>query len=539
VLSFFFQAGGLADLPGTDDLFYLEFYSPSADSWTRVWSAYVNSTDSAIIEIKGAQQPFDTLKHKFNGLDTLRTKFVYTALEVDPQWLQSGFQFRFVNMVSLTVNVDAPGRSNNADVWHLNFVYLDQSRNVNDTRLPDVGIAVPQHPLTKVYESVPASHLNTSEAQRNLFGDYTIFTITYRNLDLLTRNVKRWFSIRPLYGSNAIATTYGGTSENIFDYQTQTRTFEFNNPYDFSADAEETAFEIRSYLETDTDLTPLGITLRNNDTTTYIQRFHDYYAYDDGSAENGYGLFGANTENGRVAVQFQSYRLDSLRGIYMYFNFAKDSANLKPFKLTVWDDNNGVPGNIIYTHTVARPEVRDSINKYVAYKFAKALPIANRQVFYIGWVQTSETFLNIGFDANRLNGHKNFYALNAFDAWLPSIYDGSLMIRPIFCNPANFPDDYVPPPPPVQQARPTDDYLLYPNPAIDQVNIRNLKAERDMLPPSNTQRIEVYNLRGTLVYSAYTPDGTFSVAALAAGVYIVRIYEDNVVKTSRKIIVAR
>jgi hypothetical protein len=179
------------------------------------------------------------------------------------------------------------------------------------------------------------------------------------------------------------------------------------------------------------------------------------------------------------------------------------------------------------------------MNKFVAYKFTNPLPIARGQIFYVGWIQTSEVFLNIGFDANRLNGHRNFYALNAYDSWSTSIYDGSLMLRPIFCEAQNFPDDFVPPPPPVPIGRSDDDYLLYPNPAIDMVTIRNLKAEREMVLPSITQRIEIYDLRGTLLHSAYTPDATFSVAKLSAGVYVVRIYENNVVKTSRKIIVAR
>jgi hypothetical protein len=401
-----------------------------------------------------------------------------------------------------------------------------------------VGITVPQGPLTKVYESVPASHLNTTEAQRHLFGPTTDFTITYCNLGWSTRNVTRRFSITPLYGSSVAPVNYSGGSENIFDGQTQARTYEFP-PYPFSVDDNDAAFEIRSYLVTDADPAPLRAALRKNDTTTYIQHFHDYYAYDDGSAENGYGLFGAGTESGRVATQFQCYRTDSLRGIYMYFNYAKDGANLKPFKLAVWDDDEGTPGNLIYTHNVTRPEMRDSMNKFVAYKFAKALPIARGQVFYVGWIQTSEVFLNIGFDANRLNGSRNFYALNAVGNWYPTIYDGSLMMRPIFCEAQDFPDDFVPPPTPAPQVRPEDDYLLYPNPAVDQVNIRNLKAEREMLPPSNNQRIEVYDLRGTLKHQEYTPDGTFSVAKLSAGIYIVRIYENNVVKSSRKIIVAR
>jgi hypothetical protein len=329
------------------------------------------------------------------------------------------------------------------------------------------------------------------------------------------------------------------TSENIAEGVLHERSLSYPY-YPFSVNAETAAFEIRSYLRTDNDSDPFRTTLRSNDTTTYIQRFHDYYAYDDGSAENGYGLFGAGTGNGRVAVQFQSYQADSLRGIYMYFNYAKDGANLKPFRLAVWDDNDGVPGNLLYTHTVTRPEVRDSMNQFVAYKFEKALHIARRQVFYVGWIQTSEVFLNIGFDANRRNGHRNFYALNNYDGWYSSIYDGSLMMRPIFCEERNFSDDFVPPPPPPdQQVKSGDDYLLYPNPALDQVTIRNIKAEREMLPSPGNQRVELYDLRGALVHSTYTPDATFSVAKLPAGVYVVRIYENNVIKTSRKIIVAR
>ncbi|MCL2098347.1 MAG: T9SS type A sorting domain-containing protein [Bacteroidales bacterium] len=537
VLSFFFQAGGLADLPGPGDLLYLEFYSPSADTWTRVWTAYVNSTESAVIEIKGADQT-NIVEH---ALSDIKSDFVYTALEVDDLlWLQTGFQFRFVNMVSLTVNLDAPGRSNNADFWHLSFVYLDRSRDVLNKHVPDIGIAAPQSPITKIYESVPASHLNTSEAQRNLFGASTDFTITYRNLGWGTRSVTRHFSIRPLYGSAIAPFNTSGGSENIFDDSTHVRTFNFL-PYTFFADDDATAFEISSYLTTDVEATPLRTALRSNDTTTLIQRFHDYYAYDDGSAENGYGLFGSGTGNGRVATQFQSYRTDSLRGVYMYFNFARDSANLKPFKIAVWeDDGDGMPGELLYSHTVTRPALRDSLNKFVAYKFEKALPVSRNQIFYVGWIQTSEVFLNIGFDANRLNQDKNFYSVNNYDGWLPSIYDGSLMMRPIFCDEAKFPDDAVlPPPPQPAPAQTNNDYLLYPNPAVDMVTIRNLKAEREMSPTAATQRVEVYDLRGTLVHAAYTPDATFSVAALSAGVYVVRIYENNVVKTSYKIIVAR
>lgn len=526
VLSFFYQPGGLGDMPGLLDKLRIEFIAPGMNT-TEVWSATVNMNDSTIIESRVA----DTIIHKLNP------QFVYTAFEVDPAWCKNGFQFRFINDVSLTVNVDVPGRANNADFWHLDFVYLNSGRDVNDTRLPDVGITRPQTHLTVGYSSIPAYHL-TSSAASAAFPENTTFTIAYRNLGMGTQNVYRRFAIRPLYNAAAGTKTYEVGAENIFDDQLQERSFEFE-PYDFSpmdASVTDVAFEISSCLVFDIGNTPLRQALRRNDTTRYVQAFHDYYAYDDGSAENGYGLFGYGTSNGRVAVQFQSVMADSLRGAYMYFNLAKDSANVKSFDIAVWDDNNGVPGNILRREKCNRPALRDSLNGYVAYKFDKPLPVARNQVFYVGWIQTSEVFLNIGFDANTPNKGKNLYALDATGSWYESLYDGALMIRPVFCQPEKFPDDYEPLVPVPGAAAAPDEYFIYPNPASDWVTIRNLSNEAlGIVTPR--QRVEIFDMSGRKHRTGYTDGGMFSVSGLAAGIYILRITENEAVKTSQKIIV--
>ncbi len=533
VLSFFYQAGGLGDIPGQNDSLILEFYAPADNTWTTAWSASADVTGNSIEEINRG----DTLRHTLDILKPLNTQFLYAAVAVDAnQWLQAGFQFRFRNLVSLTINKDAPGRANNADCWHLNFVYLNSGRDISDTRLPDIGIAVPQGPLTINYTSIPAYHLELPAVQAALFSDSV--AITYRNLGWGIRPVTRRISIAPRYGSSAGTETFSGGTENIYDDSTQTRVYEIP-PYDYTPDtgADEVAFAISSFLVIDAENTPLRNALRKNDTTTYIQRFSDYYAYDDGSAENGYGLFGYGTSNGRVAVEFQALRDDSLRGVYLYFNFAKDSANIKPFKLAVWNDNGGLPGTLLYSQEALRPELRDSLNAYVAYKFSKPVHVNRGQRFYVGWIQTTEAFLNIGFDANSPLTAKNFYALDGFGNWYPSAFDGALMMRPIFCRPGSFPADFVPAPAPAN-IKTEDNYLLYPNPASDIVSIRNLTAEEQMTPVAR-QQVEIYDLRGQLLHVYNTPDREFPVGDLAAGIYMVRIIEDNIVKTSRKIIIAR
>jgi hypothetical protein len=526
VLSFFYQPGGLGDLPGLADRLRLEFIAPGRDT-TEVWSAAVNITDSTIIEAR----PADTIAH------TLTAQFVYAAIAVDAAWCRDGFQFRFINDVSLTVNTDVPGRANNADFWHLDFVYLAAGRDVHDTRLPDVGIVQPQTHITLGYSSIPAYHL-TSSAATAVFPENTSFTVTYRNLGMGTQNVYRRFSIKPLYGAAAMGKNYGVGAENIFNDSLQVRTYAFE-PYDFSpisAGITDVAFEISSCLVFDIGTTPLRRALQHNDTTKYVQAFRDYYAYDDGSAENGYGLYGYGTSNGRVAVQFHSVMADSLRGVYMYFNLAKDSANLAAFDIAVWDDYNGAPGKLLRREKCNRPALRDSLNAYVAYKFDEPLPIARNQVFYVGWIQTSEVFLNIGFDANTPNKGKNLYALDALGSWYESIYDGALMLRPIFCPPGKFPDDYEPLVPVRHATTAPDEYVIYPNPASDWITIRNLTDEA-LGRVTPRQLVEIFDVSGRKRRAAYTEGGMISVSGLAAGMYILRIIENETVKTSQKIIV--
>jgi hypothetical protein len=303
--------------------------------------------------------------------------------------------------------------------------------------------------------------------------------------------------------------------------------------------ATDVAFEISSYLVFDNESTPLRQALRRNDTTRYEQVFQDYYAYDDGSAENGYGLFGYGTSNGRVAVQFTSMSAmtDSLRGVYLYFNMAKDSANLASFDIAVWDDNGGTPGTILRRERYNRPNLRDSLNAYVAYKFKNPIPVARNQVFYVGWIQTSEVYLNIGFDANTPANGKNLYALGGGN-WYESMYDGALMIRPVFCRASKeFPGEHEPSDTTIVPSV-SSEYIIYPNPATDRITIQNLNAGALGVVPS-PQLVEIFDMSGRKRRTGYTgnDNNTFSVSGLPAGMYLIRVSENGRIKTSQKIIV--
>jgi hypothetical protein len=528
-LSFFYQPGGRGDMPEYNDLLRLEFFSSSANEWNTVWTASANQQDSTITE---EYYLLDIQKQYKGSIDSV---FRYVALAVnEARYLNSGFRFRFSNMASMAAS-PIPGRESNCDHWHLDFVYLNRNRSVSDTLLPDVAISEPQPPITRTYTSIPARHLRTTDARQKLFGNPMQFSLTYRNLGWGTRNITRRFSITPLQGSNLFPQDYSGGTENIFDGQVFVRDYSFE-PYDFTdinPAADSAAFEIKSYLVTDTDASPLRVALRHNDTTSYIQKFYNYYSYDDGTAETGYGLTGTGSSSGKVAVRFTAFDTDSLRALSVYFNLARDSSNAKPFRLTVWADDNGVPGSELFAARVTSPTFSDELNRFVTYKLPEAIEIRRGQVFYIGWVQQSETYLNVGYDVNCSNPGVNFY--NIGNVWTPSVYDGALMLRPVFGKAAGVPDDALPLPTPPPPASKTATLVLFPNPVRDVMNLRYTTGNNEYtIPPECT--VVIYDLNKQLVFTTVTGNGSVSVPNLQGGVYIVCIFENNRLVATREIL---
>ena len=65
---------------------------------------------------------------------------------------------------------------------------------------------------------------------------------------------------------------------------------------------------LHASLKTD-DFDPKG-----NDTLIYYQVFKNYFAFDDGSSEGGYGINGLGSRNAMVAYRFTSYHSGYLEG---------------------------------------------------------------------------------------------------------------------------------------------------------------------------------------------------------------------------------
>ena len=145
------------------------------------------------------------------------------------------------------------------------------------------------------------------------------------------------------------------------------------------------------------------------------------------SSEGGYGINGLGSRNAMVAYRFASFMQDTLRAIRICFNDSYLDANKREFDLMVWDNDNGFPGNVLYSVEEVMVEQGNIINGFYNYTFPEGVVVNG--IFYVGWKQRSESFLNVGYDINTPHAGKQFYWLNG--EWSQSQVAGSIMIRPV------------------------------------------------------------------------------------------------------------
>jgi len=253
-------------------------------------------------------------------------------------YLTNNFQFRFRNYATI---------SGNFDHWNVDYIKLDELTSTSDfDELNDVSFVYNSPSFLKRYTQMPWTHFKNNEA--NELKDS--IDILIRNNDA-SINVDYQFNV---FENNNQFYHYPliGVSRNvsILDYDT-IGNFSFNNPpIDFQSNVfssfqlDTTTFVVQNIIGTSTT------DRKENDTLYHTQKFHHTFAYDDGTAESAYGL---NLDGAKLAYQFKLNRPDEkLRAVQMYFPQMLDSVNNIPFDLTVWNHNNGQPGDTLYKQTV-------------------------------------------------------------------------------------------------------------------------------------------------------------------------------------------
>jgi hypothetical protein len=170
----------------------------------------------------------------------------------------------------------------------------------------------------------------------------------------------------------------------------------------------------------------------------------------------------------------------------------------------VWLDNNGIPGDVAYIQEEMTVRQGEGINGFYTYILNDPLPVNG--IFYIGWKQRSETFLNGGFDVNTPNGDKQFYWLNG--NWNLSQANGSLMIRPVTGRAMTTTA--------IRDVVPESNILkIWPNPANSLLNI----DAGELLLSSSALTISIYDISGREIMTGKFKE-QMDVSRLPNGIYL-------------------
>jgi len=508
--SFYFQPGGagianggvggnIGNQPNKGDSLVLEFgYKDTANItvWNHIWSTPGFNV---------SEWTSDTL--------TPHQYFKQVLIPItDKEYLSDRFQFRFRNYASLEPQQGIVGWEGNVDQWHIDYIRLDTGRNYKDFYTNDLAFVSPTTSFLKNCQAMPYKQFHIDSLKTNFANQLT---------NLCEKGEERTST----YEYNIV---YDGKV--VSEYKTGA----FNTPSYFDSGInkikEQASPEIKKLSNFPTSLTDTAtfkIThiFQNaagvdkdfcvaNDTCIFEQEFMDYYAYDDGTAEYGYCL-NNQYNTAYLAMKFSLRVPDSLSAVRMWFNHTKNSENeAATFSIVVWKDNNGVPGDILYTTEGQKPQF-DSLNylNFHEYRFDKKIFISDaNKTFWVGFKQYGNVQLNIGFDQN--NDSRDFFKYNTDGNWTRSSFRGTPMLRPVFGKPLS--SD------PPQNPK-TISIKIYPNPTTGELTITNYELRM--------RSVEIFDVYGRILSSHHlivsSPHHKIDISHLNFGVYFVRITTEN------------
>lgn len=482
-LDFIFQPKGFGNMPEDNDSLLVDFLDPITGEWVpAAWHAIASEVGE-------------------NVWDTAH-------IAVSPGLFVDDFQFRIKNYASL---------SGALDHWHVDYVSVEIAVELEISSFNDVAIMYPLNTILKDYTAVPWDHYKA-----NTTGNEHMLT----DLELLVYNCTstgtnftngEWQSMYDGFLQGGSPFNIPNTASPSVNFDVGITTCTFDGASDYSYDqalaVDQAAFDLKFHFNSAAG--PDKNVYKQNDTTQFVQDFRNYYAYDDGTPEAAYGVDGVGS---LLAYKFETYQPGQLTGILMNFVPSVTDVSDEVFLLTVWADNAGVPGDIIYQDDYFEshsPIYSGSIEGFKYYTFTRDLYLVDGylpvdEIFYVGWQNISEQSLNIGLDWNIDNSDKVFR--NTSGEWLNSAFDMSLLIRPVFSTALDYTLSN-----PRENTTEVNPINIYPNPTSDLVNISGL--------PENSL-ISIYDMSGRLVKSVAN-ESQLTLEDVVSGVYLVNITNEQ------------
>ncbi len=417
-LSFFWQAGGKAEVPDSNDRLTLQILTP-AGIWLSVW------------EKKGGET-----------LD--RTRFFQENIAILPEWQHANFQFRFFSN----------GRQSGPfDSWLLDYVYLNTRRSATDLSYPDRALTLPTTVRLGDYGAYPWELL-----QKHQKGKWSTVKSEFQNLENRFKAMEYSVTVRDSIGTNLLpinSTTPINPVPNALERRPiVSRTF---TEIPVPSRPSDLYFET-SLITGDGLLTSINgidttrftqVDFRANDRVRTKFPLRDYFAYNQGMADYTAGI---NQRSGQLAVAYVTPEPVFLTGISIDFNNARQVDQV--LDLVIWSDLDKKP---LYTEEVVIPA--KTAGQEIQY-FSLKETVSVSDTFYVGFTQFTNDFLQVGLEKSQNFGDRIYY--NVGGGWVQNKeVTGALLIHPHVSLSGKSGGNLVP----------ENTLKVYPNPAIEEVMV--------------------------------------------------------------------
>ncbi|RYD56499.1 MAG: T9SS type A sorting domain-containing protein [Sphingobacteriales bacterium] len=476
-LSFFYQPQGNGFYPeASDSLIVYMKRKITTGAWVKVWA------------IPGSQlQPF---------------KQAMVAV-TNPDFFHADFQFRFVNKASVNTN---------DDVWNVDYIRMAAGRNMYDTLINDVAFSSEPTFILNDYTYMPYHQFMVNPS-----GELApAHAASINNLSNSPASVQYDFTATELLTGTPLANETGGPisiaprQEASLNYSTYANNIPNGGQY------QRAVFENKYFIQARPG-EPVS-----NDTIVREQKFENYLAYDDGSAEKSYYLKLGATLPGKTAIEYRLNRKDTLLGVAIYFARQVPMAGYKDFSVAVYRElgSNGAPDVVAFQQNFLFPGYLNT-NHFYFYKFDSPV-ILDKGTFFMGTIQPASGVsdsLYFGLDANRITGNHAYFNVGGF--WEPSAVSGAVMIRPVigWIIASDVPE--VP--------KKEELWGLYPNPATDIVKLN--------YSFNHSCTYEITNTQGRVVQSgALGEDRAVNIQLLMPGVYYMHLKADGILASPQKLV---
>ena len=479
-LSFFWQLQGNGELPERRDSLSLQFLDVDT-----IWTSQNINLESNQNALNGG---VENLSRSFNG----DPRFQQVIIPVnEDKYFHEGFQFKFSSYSNL---------SGVYDTWHIDYVYLNSGRSPTDTEHFDRSFSGQPTTLFYPYVEMPAHQFRANPSKyltslgastSNLAGIFFPTEVQHTITNLITnQSISSGFILQYEQDPMDLGREFLGISTDGIDLAQDSITLRSTFIH---KSGDKRLFE---ELDTSGDTLFLDVDLKVNDTLTTDYLLHNYFAYDDGSAEFASGV---NQIGAELAVQFFVEEQDTLTDIAINFPRINPSSVGQALELRVWGS--------LESYLRGQPFVVESSVRDEFQTITLSTPLIVTDTFYIGFKQFTNDFVGVGIDRNNLGGADKIYSRTS-DEWVQNNrLQGSFLMRPIFRDSKDF-----------VLASEKIELNIYPNPIENQFRIEG-----------SYDAITVMDLGGKEVYSS-KQNSIHDISKLSPGLYLIKILSKNTVQ---------